>query len=197
MRKTFTLSALLIFFSVAAQTTGYLSLSNPNYSVSGDGVANSYVLPSQKVSAGVLTDYGLMAGIQLSNTNLHYSNSLYSYQGVGVSLGYNLHFGFFGTRLLAQVEYRTGGIQTYQGTVYPLETSPISLIIRPELYYRILQGNNPLDITLGYDLSLLDMDPGDATSYTYKGAVFGICVGFDNMLKRILSIERPSSSVMQ
>ena len=178
-----------------SQTMGYLSLTNAAYSVTGDGFASSEILPSQKISAGVLTDYGLLAGIQLATTNLHYSNSTYSFQGIGVNLGYNMHFGFIGTRILAQAELRTGGLQQYQGAVYPLETSQISVIIRPELYYRILQGNNPVDITVGYDLSLMDLDPNDQTSYTYRGIAIGVSIGLENLMPRVLGLRSSSSTV--
>lgn len=156
-------------------------------------MVSSYIMPSQKISAGIQSPTGIAVGVQLSSTDLHYSHSVYSFQGVGLNVGFSRNIKSIGTGILVQVEYRTGGIQSYQGDVFPLQTNPLSLLVRPEVSYRIIEGNCPIDINFGYDVSLLDLDPTDEFRYRYSGFVIGLSVRFEDFSERIIALERKLS----
>lgn len=120
--------------------------------------------PLHRISIG--HDFNnLRLGVTTSNTEYGFSSSTYSVSTVGLIGGYNIDFEHFGLSADAIVDYRLASLQRVGGQqITSGSLSPVDLVLRPSVFVRPIKTNQSVELVVGYELGLLDLDPTDAVT---------------------------------
>ncbi len=157
----------LTSFSAFSQSTKLFVES----SAGSASIASNNTLVSERYSSPMLrTAIGydlnnLRIGISTSNTEYGFSTSTYSVSSVGLVGGYNIDFDHFGLSADAIVDYRLASLQRVGGQqITSGSLSPLDFVLRPSVFVRPIKSNQSVELVVGYELGLLDLDPTDAAS---------------------------------
>ena len=107
----------------------------------------------------------LRVGMSTGRTEYGFSTSSYSVSSVGLVTGYNLDFDFFGICADAIFDYRLASLQRVGGQQFASRSlSPLDLVLRPSIFVRPMKRSQSLELVVGYELGLIDLDPTDAST---------------------------------
>jgi len=117
-------------------------------------------------------------GLATARTEYGFSTSTYSVSSVGLMGGYNIDFDHFGLSTDAILDYRMASLQRVGGQqITSGSLSPIDFILRPSIFMRPIKSNQSVELVVGYELGLLDLDPEDASlgiSATHRAFTVGV-----------------------
>lgn len=107
----------------------------------------------------------LRVGVSTGRTEYGFSTSSYSVSSVGLVTGYNIDFDFFGISADAIFDYRLASLQRVGGQQLASRSlSPLDLVLRPSIFVRPIKRSQSLELVIGYEVGLVDLDPTDAST---------------------------------
>jgi hypothetical protein len=140
-------------------------------------VADRYNSPMLRTVIGYDLN-NIRVGVATGRTEYGFNTSTYSVSSVGLMGGYNLDFDHFGLSADAIVDYRLASLQRVGGQqITSGSLSPIDFILRPSIFIRPIKSNQSVELVVGYELGLLDLDPEDASlgiSATHRAFTVGV-----------------------
>jgi len=107
----------------------------------------------------------LRVGVSTGRTEYGFSTSSYSVSSVGLVAGYNIDFDVFGICADAIFDYRLASLQRVGGQQFASRSlSPLDLVLRPSFFVRPIKSSQSIELVVGYELGLIDLDPTDAST---------------------------------
>jgi hypothetical protein len=107
----------------------------------------------------------LRVGVSTGRTEYGFSTSSYSVSSVGLVTGYNIDFDVFGICADAIFDYRLASLQRVGGQQFASRSlSPLDLVLRPSFFVRPIKSSQSIELVVGYELGLIDLDPTDAST---------------------------------
>lgn len=167
MKSTLITALVLTSFAAFSQSTKLFIESSAG---SAGIVSNNTQVPDRHRSPMMRTAVGydnrnLRIGAVLARTEYGYSNSTYSVSTVGLAGGYTIDLDHFGLSVDAIFDYRLASLQRVGGQqITSGSLSPVDLVLRPSVFVRPIKTNQSVELVVGYELGLLDLDPADAST---------------------------------
>jgi hypothetical protein len=180
MKQLLFITATLAWgFGYSQSTKLFLESSAGSASISSNNslVSDRYNSPMLRTAVGYDID-NVRFGLATARTEYGFSTSTYSVSSVGLMGGYNIDFDHFGLSADAILDYRMASLQRVGGQqITSGSLSPIDFILRPSIFIRPIKSNQSVELVVGYELGLLDLDPEDASlgiSATHRAFTFGV-----------------------
>ena len=180
MKNTLFIAATVLGFSGFAQTTKLFvesSVGAASISSNNTQVTDRYSSPMMRNGIGYDLN-NIRFGVSTARTEYGFSTSTYSVSSVGLMGGYNIDFDHFGLSADAIIDYRLASLQRVGGQqITSGSLSPIDFILRPSIFIRPIKSNQSVELVVGYELGLLDLDPEDASlgiSATHRAFTVGV-----------------------
>jgi hypothetical protein len=166
MKNLLSVAALIVTFSGFSQTAKLLiesTAGSANISSNNALVSERYSSPIMRTALGYDIN-NIRVGVSTTRTEYGFSTSTYSVSSVGLMGGYNIDFDHFGLSADAIVDYRLASLQRVSGQqITSGSLSPIDFVLRPSVFVRPIKSNQSVELIIGYELGLLDLDPTDAS----------------------------------
>ena len=180
MTNTLFIAALLLAVSAFAQTTKLFiesSVGSAGISSNNSQVTDRYSSPMMRNAIGY--DFNnIRVGLSTARSDYGFSTSTYSVSSVGLMGGYNIDFDHFGLSADAILDYRLASLQSVGSQqITSGSLSPLDFILRPTVFIRPIKSNQSVELVVGYELGLLDLDPTDASlgiSATHRALTIGV-----------------------
>jgi hypothetical protein len=167
MKNTLFIAATLLAVSGFAQTTKLFiesSVGSASISSNNSQVTDRYSSPMMRTAIGYDLN-NIRVGVSTARSEYGFSTSAYSVSTVGLIGGYNIDFDHFGLSADAIVDYRLASLQRVGGQqITSGSLSPIDFVLRPSVFVRPIKSNQSVELVVGYELGLLDLDPTDAAA---------------------------------
>ena len=180
MKQLLFIAATLAWGIGHSQSTKlFLESSAGSASISSNNalVSDRYNSPMLRTAIGYDIN-NVRFGLATAHTEYGFSTSTYSVSSVGLMGGYNIDFDHFGLSADAILDYRMASLQYVGGQqITSGSLSPIDFILRPSIFIRPIKSNQSVELVVGYELGLLDLDPEDASlgiSYTHRAFTVGV-----------------------
>ena len=175
----FTLITILAVSGFAQTTKLFVESSVGAASISSSNiqVTDRHSSPMLRTAIGYDID-NVRFGLATAHTEYGFSTSTYSVSSVGLMGGYNIDFDHFGLSADAILDYRMASLQYVGGQqITSGSLSPIDFILRPSIFIRPIKSNQSVELVVGYELGLLDLDTEDASlgiSATHRAFTVGV-----------------------
>lgn len=167
MKHYFLLIAMFLFhtsFSQSAKVFVESSVGSASISSNNSIVTERYSSPMVRSIIGYDLN-NIRVGVSTGRTEYGFSTSSYSVASIGLVTGYNVDFDFFGISADAIFDYRLASLQRVGGQQFASRSlSPLDMILRPSFFVRPIKSNQSIELVVGYELGLLDLDPTDAST---------------------------------
>lgn len=180
MKQLLFMAAILAWgFGHSQSTKLFLESSAGSASISSNNalVSDRYNSPMLRTAIGYEID-NVRFGLSTARTEYGFSTSTYSVSSVGFMGGYNIDFDHFGLSADAILDYRLASLQRVGSQqITSGSLSPLDFILRPSVFIRPIKSNQSIELVVGYELGLLDLDPTDASlgiSATHRAFTVGV-----------------------
>lgn len=180
MKNTLFIAASILAASGFAQTSKLViesSVGAAKISSNNTQVIDRYSSPMTRTTIG----YDLKntrVGVSTARSEYGFSTSTYAVSSVGLMGGYNIDFEHFGLSADAILDYRLASLQRVGSQqITSGSLSPLDLILRPSVFIRPIKSNQSVELVVGYEIGLLDLDPKDASlgiSSTHRAFTVGV-----------------------
>lgn len=167
MKQYLLLGAMLLHhvsFSQSAKVFIESTVGSASIASNNSLVAERYSNPMARSIIGYDLN-NIRVGLSIGRTEYGFSTSSYSVASVGLVTGYNVDFDFFGIAADAIFDYRLASSQRVEGMQFASRSlSPLDLVLRPSFFVRPIKSRQSIELVVGYELGLLDLDPTDAST---------------------------------
>ena len=128
-----------------------------------DQVVEHYNGPLKRTSIGYEIK-NVRIGVSTALIEYGFSSSTYSVSSVGLISGYAVDFDYFGFCADAIVDYRLASLQRVGNQqISGNSLTPVDFILRPTFFLRPIKSNQSVELILGYELGVLDLDLTDSS----------------------------------
>lgn len=167
MKQYFLLGAMLLHhasFSQSSKVFVETSVGSASLSSNNTQVTDRYSSPMMRTAIGYDLN-NIRVGVSTGRTEYGFSTSSYSVASIGLVTGYNVDLDFFGFAADAIFDYRLASLQRVGGQQFASRSlSPLDLVLRPSFFVRPVKSNQSIELVVGYELGLLDLDSVDAST---------------------------------